>query len=110
MINVLTVDDHPLIRKGIAGEVNIQPDMTVVAEATDGQEAIELFRRFRPDVTLMDLRMPGMGGLDAIISIRNEFVDARIVILTTYSGDVAAVRAFKAGETDICLRVCSGQN
>jgi DNA-binding NarL/FixJ family response regulator len=103
-IRILTVDDHPLIRKGISGEINSQPDMEMVAEATNGEEAIELFRQHRPDITLMDIRMPSINGLDAVIAIRNEFPDARIVILTTYSGDVQAVRAFKAGAAGYLLK------
>jgi DNA-binding NarL/FixJ family response regulator len=104
MISVLTADDHPIVRSGISGAINAQPDMRVVAEATNGQEAVDLFREFRPDVTLMDLRMPTMSGLDAIIAIRNEFPAARIMILTTYGGDIQALRAFKAGASGYLLK------
>jgi DNA-binding NarL/FixJ family response regulator len=97
IIRVMTVDDHPLMMAGISGEINAQPDMRVVAEATDGDEAIALFRMRRPDVTLMDLRMPKMNGIEAISAIRQEVPRARIVVLTTASGDVQMVRAFKAG-------------
>jgi len=96
-IRILTVDDHPIVRQGIAGLVGIQSDMTLVGEASDGREAIQLYRMHRPDVTLMDLQMPGMNGVDALIAIRNEFPDAKIVVLTTYAGDVQIIRAIKAG-------------
>jgi len=96
-IKILIVDDHQLMRSGIAGEVNGEEDMTVIGQAVDGEEAISMFRLHRPDVTLMDLRMPGTGGIDAISAIRREFPRARIVVLTTYGGDVQALRAFKAG-------------
>ncbi len=96
-LRILAVDDHPVVRQGIAGLVSIQPDMTLVGEASDGREAIQLFRMHRPDVTLMDLQMPGMNGVDAIIAIRNEFPDAKIVVLTTYAGDAQIIRALKAG-------------
>jgi DNA-binding NarL/FixJ family response regulator len=96
-IRILTVDDHPLIRQGIAGLVATQSDMGVIAEAANGRDAIREFRTHRPDVTLMDLRMPEMSGLDAIIAIRREFLEARIIVLTTYSGDVQVVHALKAG-------------
>ncbi len=96
-ITVLIVDDHQLMRAGIAGEVGGESDMTVVGQAADGEEAILAFRLHRPDVTLMDIRMPGTGGIEAILSIRQEFPLARIVVLTTYGGDVQALRAFKAG-------------
>src|SRR6201993_3306543 len=92
-IRILAVDDHPVVRQGIAGLVSIQPDMTLVGEASDGREAIQLFRMHRPDVTLMDLQMPGMNGIDALIAIRNEFPEARIVVLTTYAGDAQIIRA-----------------
>ncbi|WP_260741473.1 response regulator [Tunturiibacter lichenicola] len=97
ILKILIVDDHPLMRAGISGEVQAQPDMTVIAEAKDGEEAVFLFREHRPDVTLMDVRMPGTNGIDAISAIRQEFPTARIVVLTTYGGDVQAFRAFKAG-------------
>jgi DNA-binding NarL/FixJ family response regulator len=96
-IRILTVDDHPVVRNGIAGLVEDQTDMRLVAEASNGREAIQQFRTHQPDVTLMDLQMPEMGGLDAIIAIRDEFPRARIIVLTTYTGDVQVVRALKAG-------------
>lgn len=103
-IRVLTVDDHPLMRRGIAGEVNEQPDMRVVAEAVDGKEAVTVFREQRPDVTLMDLRMPNSTGLQAIIEIRQEFSDARFIVLTTVAGDIQVVRAFEAGARGYLLK------
>jgi DNA-binding NarL/FixJ family response regulator len=103
-IRVLTVDDHPLMRRGIAGEVNEQFDMEVVAEAVDGNEALVLFRAHRPDVTLMDLRMPNASGLQAIIAIRKEFPDARFIVLTTVAGDIQVVRAFEAGARGYLLK------
>lgn len=103
-IRVLVVDDHPLLREGIAALIINQPDIKLVAEASNGREAIELFRSQRPDVTLMDLQMPDMGGVDAIIAIRGEFPDARIVVLTTYVGDVLAQRALKAGAQSYLLK------
>ena len=96
-IRILTVDDHPLIRQGIAGLVAGQSDMTLIADAANGREAIQQFHAHRPDVTLMDLQMPEMSGLDAMIAIRGEFPEARIIVLTTYSGDVQVLRALKAG-------------
>lgn len=104
VIRILTVDDHRLIRQGLTGLVATQPDMRVVAEATNGREALLAFRAHRPDVTLMDLQMPEMGGLDAIIAIRGEFPEARIIVLTTYSGDVQALRALKAGARAYLLK------
>src|SRR5882724_3208805 len=96
-IRILTVDDHALLREGIAALVNAESDMKLIAEASNGQEAIEQFRLQRPDVTLMDLQMPAMKGIEAIISIRSEFPNARIIVLTTYTGDVQVLRALKAG-------------
>jgi DNA-binding NarL/FixJ family response regulator len=97
MLKVLVVDDHPLMRAGISGEVNAEPDMSVVGEASEGTEAVCLFRLHRPDITLMDIRMPGANGLDALSSIRQEFPQARVIVLTTFAGDVQALRAFKLG-------------
>jgi DNA-binding NarL/FixJ family response regulator len=104
VIRVLTVDDHPLMMAGIAGEIDAQPDMRVVAQACDGGEALVHFRAHRPDVTLMDIRMPKVNGNDAIIAIRSEFPRARIVVLTTAAGDIQALRAFKAGATGYLLK------
>ena len=104
VIRVMAVDDHPLMMAGIVGEINAQTDMRVVAEASDGDEALALFRKNRPDVTLMDIRMPKVNGIAAIASIRQEFPHARIVVLTTSSGDVQAVRAFKAGAVGYLLK------
>jgi DNA-binding NarL/FixJ family response regulator len=104
MIGVLSVDDHPLLREGIAALVNAESDMKLVAEATNGQEGIEKFRLYRPDVTLMDLQMPGLNGIQAIISIRSEFPNARIIVLTTYAGDVQTLRALKAGARGYILK------
>ena len=103
-IRVMVVDDHPLLREGIAAVLEQQPDMLLVAEATDGAQAIERFRETRPDVTLMDLQMPNMHGIDTIAAIRAEFPAARIVVLTTYHGDVQALRAFKAGASGYLLK------
>ena len=103
-IRVLCVDDHPLVRDGIAFALQFQKDMEMVGEATNGDEAIAAFKRLRPDVTLMDLQMPGLNGIAAIESIRAEFPRAKIIILTTYSGDVQASRAFKAGASGYLLK------
>jgi DNA-binding NarL/FixJ family response regulator len=103
-IRILTVDDHALLRAGIASLVEFEPDMELVAQASTGREAIEQFRRHRPDITLMDLQMPDISGIEAIIAIRGEFPDARIVVLTTYAGDVQVVRALKAGARGYLLK------
>ena len=103
-IRILTADDHALLRQGIASLVEIEPDMELVAQASTGREAIEQFRRHRPDITLMDLQMPDISGIEAIIAIRGEFPDARIVVLTTYAGDVQVVRALKAGARGYLLK------
>jgi len=103
-IKVLTVDDHPLLREGIAAVLEGQPDLQLVGEATNGREAIDKFRACLPDVVLMDLQMPEMNGLDAIAAIRGEYPDARIVVLTTYKGDMQAIRAFKAGASGYLLK------
>jgi DNA-binding NarL/FixJ family response regulator len=103
-IRILAVDDHPLVRQGIAGLVGVQQDMVLVAEACDGREAIQQFRVHHPDVTLMDLQMPEMNGIDAIMAIRNEFPDARVIVLTTYAGDVQVLRALKAGAQAYLLK------
>ena len=103
-IRILSVDDHPLIRQGIAGLLAVQADMKLIAEAGNGREAIQQFRLHRPDITLMDLQMPEMSGLDAIIAIRGEFPEARIIVLTTYAGDVQALRALQAGARAYLLK------
>lgn len=104
MIRLLSVDDHAIVRDGIVRLIATQPDMELIAEASDGQEAVEQFRKHRPDVTLMDLQMPNMNGIDAISSIRGEFPEARIIVLTTYEGDVQVVRALKAGAQAYLLK------
>jgi DNA-binding NarL/FixJ family response regulator len=103
-IRILAVDDHVLVREGIAVLFNTEPDMTLVAEASNGREAVQQFRAHRPDITLMDLQMPEMTGLDAIIAIRGEFPDAKIIVLTTYKGDVQILRALKAGARGYLLK------
>jgi len=103
-IRILAVDDHILVREGIAVLLSAEPDMALVAEASNGREAIQQFRAHRPDITLMDLQMPEMNGLDAIIAIRAEFPDAKIIVLTTYKGDVQILRALKAGARGYLLK------
>src|SRR6201982_4215522 len=103
-IRILAVDDHPVVRQGIAGLLAVQPDMSLVAEASNGREAIQQFRAHRPDVTLMDLQMPEMNGIDALIAIRNEFPDAKVIVLTTYAGDTQILRALKAGAQAYLLK------
>ena len=103
-IRILAADDHALLRAGIESLVEIEPDMQLVAQASTGREAIEQFRRHRPDITLMDLQMPDISGIEAIIAIRGEFPDARIVVLTTYAGDIQVVRALKAGARAYLLK------
>jgi DNA-binding NarL/FixJ family response regulator len=103
-IRILAVDDHPVVRQGIAGLVAVHSDMSLVAEASNGREAIQQFRAHHPDVTLMDLQMPEMGGVDAMIAIRGEFPEARIIVLTTYTGDAQVLRALKAGARGYLLK------
>jgi DNA-binding NarL/FixJ family response regulator len=104
VIRVLSVDDHALLRDGISALIANQSDMELVAEASNGLEAVELYRKHQPDVTLMDLQMPEMGGIDAMSAIRGEFPDARIIVLTTYTGDVQVFRALKAGARAFLLK------
>jgi DNA-binding NarL/FixJ family response regulator len=104
LIRILTVDDHPILRKGLAALVNAEPDLKLVAEASNGKEAIEAFRCHQPDITLMDLQMPGLDGIQAIESICGEFPGARIIVLTTYTGDTRVVRALKAGARAFVLK------
>jgi DNA-binding NarL/FixJ family response regulator len=103
-IRILTVDDHPILREGIAAILGAEADLELVAEANNGGEALDQFRTHRPDVTLMDLQMPQMNGIEAILAIRREFPGARIIVLTTYSGDAQAVRAFEAGASGYLLK------
>ena len=104
LIRILTVDDHALLRKGIAALVNAEPDMKLVAEASNGREAVESFRLHRPDVTLMDIQMPSFNGIEAIARIQSEFPDARIIVLSTYTGDAQVVKALRAGARAYILK------
>jgi DNA-binding NarL/FixJ family response regulator len=104
VIRVLTVDDHPLLREGIAVLIDTQPDMQLIAEASNGREALEQFRKHHPNITLMDLQMPEVSGIDAISAIRGEFPDARIIVLTTHAGDFQISRALKAGARGYLLK------
>jgi DNA-binding NarL/FixJ family response regulator len=103
-IRIMAVDDHPLLLQGLATIVGDQPDMLIVAQASNGREAIQQFRSHHPDVTLMDLQMPEMSGLDAMIAIRDEFPEAKFIVLTTYTGDVQVLRAMKAGARGYLLK------
>ena len=103
-MRILLADDHPLLREGVGGLVSDQPDMELVGEAYNGREAVDQFRKHRPDITLLDLQMPEMNGIDAILAIRREFPDARIIVLTTYTGDAQILRALKAGAQAYLLK------
>ena len=103
-IRILVVDDHPVVRQGVAGLVDGQPDMSIVAQASNGREAIQQFRTHHPDLVLMDMQMPEMNGLDALMAIRDEAPDARIIVLTTYAGDAQVLRAIKAGARGYLLK------
>ena len=104
LIQILAVDDHPMLREGVAALLASQPDMKLVAEASTGREAVEQFRKHRPDLTLMDLQMPDMDGIEAMVAICSEFPEARIIVLTTYKGDVQVLRALKAGARAYLLK------
>jgi DNA-binding NarL/FixJ family response regulator len=108
-IRVLSIDDHPLFREGIGAIINCQSDMSLVGAASNGQEGIEAFRALRPDVTLMDLRLPDLGGIDAMIAIRSEFAGARVIVLTTFECDVEIQRALKAGARGYLLKSMPAQ-
>jgi DNA-binding NarL/FixJ family response regulator len=110
LIRILAVDDHPMLREGIAALVASQSDMKLVGEASTGREALEQFRKHRPDLTLMDLQMPDMDGIEAMVAICSEFPEARIIVLTTYKGDVQVLRALKAGARAYLLKGLCGRN
>ncbi len=103
-IRVFCVDDHPLMREGIAAIIRNEPDMSLVAEASTGRDAIQRYREHRPDITLMDLRLPDIGGIDAMVAIRTEFSDARVIMLTTFEGDAEIHRALSAGARGYMLK------
>jgi len=103
-IRLMLVDDHPVLRQGVAALLEDESDITIVAQASNGREAVQLFREHQPDITLMDLQMPEMSGLDAMIAIRSQFPEARFIVLTTYSGDVQVMRALKAGARAYLLK------
>jgi DNA-binding NarL/FixJ family response regulator len=103
-IKIMVVDDHPVVRMGLAAMISMQPNMEVIAEASNGQQALNLFKQYRPDITLMDLRLPELSGIDAITAIRKEFSDARIIVLTTYDGDEDVYRALQAGAQAYLLK------
>ena len=103
-IRIFSVDDHPLLREGIAALVNNQPDMVIAGEASTGGEALQLFKQLKPDVTLLDLRLPDMSGIDILIALRSEFPDARVIMLTTFEGDVEIHRALRAGARGYLLK------
>lgn len=109
LIRILVVDDHPLLRAGVAALIGTQGDMELVAEASTGREAIEKFSRLRPDITLLDLQMPEMSGIDALIAIRTEWSSAKVIVLTTYGGDALAERALKAGAQAYVLKALVGE-
>ena len=108
-IKIMVIDDQAVVRQGFVALINTVPDMAVVAEGTNGQQAIELYRLHRPDVTLMDLRMPELGGVEAIIAIRKEFRDARLIVLTTYDGDEDIYRSLQAGAQGYVLKSSTGE-